>query len=112
MVLEVPRFKDIPTVVTSNLQDRLNGVTDVLTRVSKLVFEDLEKAVNAAVSADEEGNVPSLGMPAVCSALFAACLSSLLLVSRFTSGQKADPSCRSQSGRSVPPGGEGGPYCL
>uniref|UniRef100_G3NN80 Tripartite motif containing 65 n=1 Tax=Gasterosteus aculeatus TaxID=69293 RepID=G3NN80_GASAC len=86
MVLEVPRFKDIPTVVTSNLQDRLNGVTDVLTRVSKLVFEDLEKAVNAAVSADEEGNVPSLGMPAVCSALFAACLSSLLSVSRFTSG--------------------------
>ncbi|KAL6094643.1 trim65 [Pungitius sinensis] len=56
MVLEVPRFNDIPTDVTSNLQDRLNGVTDVLTRVSKLVFEDLEKAVSAAVGPDEEGS--------------------------------------------------------
>ncbi|XP_031699713.1 tripartite motif-containing protein 65 [Anarrhichthys ocellatus] len=56
MVLEVPRFKDIPTDVTPNLPERLNGVTDVLTRVSKLVFEDLEKAVSAAVGPDEDGS--------------------------------------------------------
>jgi len=57
MLLEVPRFTDIPTDVTPNLQDRLNGVTDVLARVSKLVFEDLEKAVSAAVGPDEDGNM-------------------------------------------------------
>ncbi|TNN42799.1 Tripartite motif-containing protein 65 [Liparis tanakae] len=56
MLLEVPRFPDIPTDVTPNLQDRLNGVTDVLSRVSKLVFEDLEKAVSAAVGPDEDGS--------------------------------------------------------
>ncbi|XP_034414129.1 tripartite motif-containing protein 65-like [Cyclopterus lumpus] len=56
MILEVPRFKDIPTDVTPNLQDRLTGVTDVLSRVSKLVFEDLEKAVSAAVGPDEDGS--------------------------------------------------------
>ncbi|MEQ2199804.1 hypothetical protein XENOCAPTIV_012645 [Xenoophorus captivus] len=36
--------------------DRLNGVTDVLTRVSKLVSEDLEKAVCAAVVQDNDGS--------------------------------------------------------
>ena len=58
MVIEVPRFKDIPTDVTPNLQDRLNGVTDVLSRVSKLVSEDLEKAVSTTVGPDKEGNMP------------------------------------------------------
>ncbi|XP_042363851.1 tripartite motif-containing protein 65 [Plectropomus leopardus] len=56
MVIEVPRFKDIPTDVSSNLQDRLNSVTDVLSRVSKLVCEDLEKAVSAAMGPDKDGS--------------------------------------------------------
>lgn len=59
MVIEVPRFKDIPTDVTATLQERLNGVTEVLSRVSKLVSEDLEKAVSTAVGQDKDGNLPS-----------------------------------------------------
>lgn len=59
MVIQVPRFKDIPTDVSPNLQDRLNGVTDVLSRVSKLVSEDLEKAVSTAVGQDKDGNMSS-----------------------------------------------------
>ncbi|XP_069563590.1 E3 ubiquitin-protein ligase TRIM65 isoform X1 [Brachyistius frenatus] len=54
--VEVPRFKDVPTDATPNLQDRLNGVTDVLSRVSKLVSEDLEKAVSTAVGRDKDGS--------------------------------------------------------
>ncbi|KAM7382116.1 hypothetical protein PAMA_012809 [Pampus argenteus] len=56
MVVEVPRFAEIPTDVPPNLQERLTGVTDVLSRVSKLVSEDLEKAVSAAVGQDKEGS--------------------------------------------------------
>ncbi|XP_051274413.1 tripartite motif-containing protein 65 isoform X1 [Dicentrarchus labrax] len=63
MVIEVPRFKDIPTDVTPNLQDRLNGVTDVLSRVSKLVAEDLEKAVSTAVGQDKDACHWSPGSP-------------------------------------------------
>lgn len=57
MVIEVPHLKDIPTDVTPNLQDRLNGVTDILSRISKLVSEDLEKAVSSAVGQEKDGNV-------------------------------------------------------
>ncbi|XP_044035266.1 tripartite motif-containing protein 65 isoform X1 [Siniperca chuatsi] len=56
MVIEVPRFKDIPTDVTPTLQDQLNGVTEVLSRVAKLVSEDLEKAVSTAVGQDKDGS--------------------------------------------------------
>ncbi|XP_068613373.1 E3 ubiquitin-protein ligase TRIM65-like [Brachionichthys hirsutus] len=56
MVIEVPRLMDIPTDVTTNLQDRLNGVTEVLSRVSKLVSEDLDKAVSTAVDQDQESS--------------------------------------------------------
>lgn len=56
MLLEVPCFKDIPVEVTPNLQDRLNGVTDVLSRISKLVCEDLDKAVSTAVGQDKQGS--------------------------------------------------------
>lgn len=56
-VVQVPHFTDIATDVSSNLQDRLNGVTDVLSRVSKLVLEDLEKAVSAVVGPDKDGNL-------------------------------------------------------
>lgn len=61
MFIEVPHLKDIPTDVTPNLQDRLNGVTDILSRVSKLVSEDLEKAVSSAVGQDKDGNVQKDG---------------------------------------------------
>lgn len=57
MVIEVPRLKDVPTEVTPNLQERLNCVTDVLSRVSKLVCEDLDKAVGSAVGQDKDGNL-------------------------------------------------------
>ncbi|XP_071397601.1 E3 ubiquitin-protein ligase TRIM65 [Centroberyx affinis] len=56
LLVEVPHFQDIPVEVTPNLQDRLNGVTDVLSRVSKLVSEDLEKAVCTAVGQDKQGS--------------------------------------------------------
>ncbi|KAK5850425.1 hypothetical protein PBY51_001307 [Eleginops maclovinus] len=55
-VIQVPHFKDIPTDVTPTLQERLSGVTDVLSRVSKLVSEDLEKAVSTAVGPDKDGS--------------------------------------------------------
>jgi hypothetical protein len=41
--------------MTPNLQERLNGITEVLSRVSKLVTEDLEKAVSAVVGQDKQG---------------------------------------------------------
>ncbi|XP_047464586.1 tripartite motif-containing protein 65 [Mugil cephalus] len=56
MDIEVPRFENIPTHLTPNLQERLSGVTDVLSRVSKLVSEDLEKAVSTAVGQDKDGS--------------------------------------------------------
>ncbi|XP_014034964.1 tripartite motif-containing protein 65 [Salmo salar] len=55
-LVEVPRMKDIPVDVTPNLQERLSGVTDVLSRISKLVSEDLEKAVSTAVGQDKQGS--------------------------------------------------------
>ena len=53
--MRVPSFKEIPVDMTPNLQERLNGVTEVLSRVSKLVMEDLEKAVSAVVGQDQQG---------------------------------------------------------
>lgn len=61
MVIEVPRLKDVPTDVTPNLQERLNCVTEVLSRVSKLVCEDLDKAVGSAVGQDKDGNLSGRG---------------------------------------------------
>uniref|UniRef100_A0A1A7Y0L0 Tripartite motif containing 65 n=1 Tax=Iconisemion striatum TaxID=60296 RepID=A0A1A7Y0L0_9TELE len=55
-LVEVPHCKDVPTDVSPNLQDRINGVTDVLSRISKLVSEDLEKAVGTAVGQDKDGS--------------------------------------------------------
>lgn len=59
MLVEVPHFEDIPVDVTPNLQERLMGITDVLSRVSKLVSEDLEKAVTTAVDQDKQGDLRS-----------------------------------------------------
>ena len=54
-LVRVPSFKEIPVDMTPNLQERLNGITEVLSRVSKLVTEDLEKAVSAVVGQDKQG---------------------------------------------------------
>ncbi|XP_018617118.1 tripartite motif-containing protein 65 isoform X2 [Scleropages formosus] len=72
-LVEVPRMQDIPLDVSTTLQDRLNTVTDVLSRISKLVLEDLEKAINTAIGQDKQGSpqdkrpvlavVPSPAMP-------------------------------------------------
>lgn len=69
MVIEVPRLKDVPTDVTPNLQERLNCVTDVLSRVSKLVCEDLDKAVSSAVGQDKDGSLSVGGEEGVVLAL-------------------------------------------
>ena len=52
--MRVPSFKDIPVSMTPNLQERLNGITEVLSRDSKLVTEDLEKAVSAVVGQEKQ----------------------------------------------------------
>lgn len=56
MDIEVPRLKDVATDVKPNLQDRLNAVTEILCRVSKLVSDDLDKAVSSTVGQDKDGN--------------------------------------------------------
>lgn len=56
MVIEVPRLKDVATDVKPNLQDRLNAVTEILSRMSKLVSDDLDKAVSSTVGQDKDGN--------------------------------------------------------
>lgn len=43
--------------VNTNLHDKLTAVTEVLSRLSKLVLEDLEKAINATVGQDKQGRV-------------------------------------------------------
>ncbi|RVE59202.1 hypothetical protein OJAV_G00186220 [Oryzias javanicus] len=55
-LVEVPHFKEIPTSISPNLQERLNGVTEVLSRVSKLVCEDLDRAVSLMVGQDRDGS--------------------------------------------------------
>lgn len=104
MVIEVPRLKDVPTDVTPNLQDRLNCVTDVLSRVSKLVCEDLDKAVSSAVGQDKDGN-PSVGEEGARFRLQVSVwmFSSFSLLPRFSSRQEAHPGCGSQSCCPVPP---------
>lgn len=91
MVIEVPRLKDIPTDVTPNLQERLNSVTEVLSRVSKLVSEDLEKAVSSTLGQDKDGKL-SVGalfprqLFTRISPIFACVFSNSSLFSRFSSG--------------------------
>ncbi|KAK3560018.1 hypothetical protein QTP86_033815 [Hemibagrus guttatus] len=55
-LVEVPQMGSVPVDVTVNLQEKLNPVTDILSRISKLVCEDLDKAVYAAVSHNKEGS--------------------------------------------------------
>ncbi|KAL7856638.1 hypothetical protein SRHO_G00155370 [Serrasalmus rhombeus] len=55
-LVEVPQMGEVPVEVSVNVQDKLNPVTDLLSRVSKLVCEDLDKAVYAVVGHDKEGS--------------------------------------------------------
>ncbi|XP_035260894.1 tripartite motif-containing protein 65 [Anguilla anguilla] len=54
--VEVPQMKETSVNVNTNLQDKLSAVTEVLSRISKLVLEDLEKAINATVGQDKQGS--------------------------------------------------------
>ncbi|KAJ8363599.1 hypothetical protein SKAU_G00124300 [Synaphobranchus kaupii] len=56
-LVEVPRMKETSVNVDTNLQDKLATVTEALSRISKLVLEDLEKAINATVGQDKQDNV-------------------------------------------------------
>lgn len=62
-VIEVPRLKNVATDVKPSLQDRLSAVTEILSRVSKLVCDDLDKAVSSTAGQDDDGNRPSLKDP-------------------------------------------------
>ncbi|KAI2658251.1 tripartite motif-containing 65-like protein [Labeo rohita] len=55
-LIEVPHFSDIPVDVHVSVQEKLTPVTDVLSRVSKLVCEDLERAVQVPGGQDKEGS--------------------------------------------------------
>ncbi|KAJ3608078.1 hypothetical protein NHX12_025128 [Muraenolepis orangiensis] len=51
----VPSFSQLAVEVVPGLQERLSDVTEVLSRIAKLVTEDLDKAVSAAVGQDKQG---------------------------------------------------------
>ncbi|XP_061912266.1 E3 ubiquitin-protein ligase TRIM65 [Entelurus aequoreus] len=55
-LIEVPCLKKTSTDITPILQDRISGIMEVLTRVSKLVIEDLDRAVCTAVGHDKDGS--------------------------------------------------------
>nr|XP_023692652.1 tripartite motif-containing protein 65 isoform X3 [Paramormyrops kingsleyae] len=59
-LVEVPQMKDIALDVPTNLQGRLSLITDVLSQISKLVSEDLAKAVNAAIGHDKQAKTKEL----------------------------------------------------
>lgn len=108
MALEVPRLKDLATGVKPSLQDRFSAVTEILSHVSKLVSDDLDKAVSATVGQDKEGKCPRCYGD--CPLRVSPCSS--VSVSRFPPGQEAGPGCGSQSSSSQSPWREGGAECL
>ncbi|XP_056626955.1 LOW QUALITY PROTEIN: E3 ubiquitin-protein ligase TRIM65 [Triplophysa dalaica] len=55
-LIDVPHFNEVPVDANTCLQEKLNPVTDVLSRVSKLVCEDLERAVQAFAGHEKEGS--------------------------------------------------------
>ncbi|XP_028821120.1 tripartite motif-containing protein 65 isoform X2 [Denticeps clupeoides] len=55
-LIEVPQIKEVPTEVSVTLHKKLTQVTEVLSQITKLVHEDLEKAVDAAVGQDKQGS--------------------------------------------------------
>lgn len=56
MLVKVPQFEVVSTEVSPSLQERLGGVTDVLSRVSKLLHDDLERAVATALGLDKQAS--------------------------------------------------------
>lgn len=56
MVIDIPQLKDVATNVKPNIQDHLHAVTEILSRISKLVSDDLDKAVSSTVGHDKEGS--------------------------------------------------------
>uniref|UniRef100_A0A8C2JAC5 Tripartite motif containing 65 n=1 Tax=Cyprinus carpio TaxID=7962 RepID=A0A8C2JAC5_CYPCA len=52
----VSRFSDVPVDVHVSVQEKLTPITDVLSRVSKLVCEDLERAVQVSGGQEKEGS--------------------------------------------------------
>lgn len=111
MLIEVPRLKNIPFDLTPHLQDRLSGITEILTRISKLVVEDLERAVCAVVGQDIEGKTQTFNRPS--SQLLSYCLCFLTVApTRFPAGEEAHSGCGSQSGCPEPPWWKGRPECL
>lgn len=56
MVIEVPCLKEVAIDVKPNIQDHLHAVTEILSRMSKLVSDDLDKAVSSTVGQDRDGN--------------------------------------------------------
>lgn len=91
VVLEVPRLEDLAPPLKPSLQDRLSPLTDLLSRLSKLVSDDLDKAVSAAVGQDREGKCPPLLWRPSSQGVGAQGVS----VSRFPPGQEAGPGCGS-----------------
>ncbi|KAJ8264154.1 hypothetical protein GJAV_G00145840 [Gymnothorax javanicus] len=55
-IVEVPRMTETSVDVNTNLEDKLGAVTEALSRISKLVVEDLEKAIHATVGQDQQGS--------------------------------------------------------
>lgn len=55
-LIEVPQFSEVPADVTACVQEKLNPVTEVLSRISKLVCEDLERAVHVFEGQEKEGS--------------------------------------------------------
>ncbi|XP_062859696.1 E3 ubiquitin-protein ligase TRIM65 [Trichomycterus rosablanca] len=55
-LVEVPQIRQVPLDVSVNVQDKLAPVTDVLSRIAKLVCEDLDKTVYASVIHNKEGS--------------------------------------------------------
>lgn len=53
--IEVPRFSDVSVDVHVSAQEKLTPVTDVLSRVSKLVCEDLERATLVTGGPEKDG---------------------------------------------------------
>lgn len=104
-LIEVPHFKEIPTNMSPNLQERLNGVTEVLSRISKLVSEDLDRAVNMMVGQDRDGNTTLGAFPRPL--VLRELQTRTLCWSRFSSRQEARSGCGSQSCSSVPVWREG-----
>ncbi|XP_026873282.2 tripartite motif-containing protein 65 [Electrophorus electricus] len=56
MLIEVPQMGEVPVDVNVNVLEKLAPVTDVLSRISKMVCEDLDKAVYAAVGHNKEAS--------------------------------------------------------